>query len=278
MHKSRHKISLVIAIILMTYPVTANAGTYMLGTKVWFVSWESAVLDWFEQDLKVDFASTGRRLHTSKDDGAGYLAGPLMSYQTGDGNWSFSLAPMMFSTLSQDWQGIMSGMSMASDVDMDRIDIDFAANYRLNKFMSAFVGYKYQEIDIDLTLTYATNMGSITNLYKLDQKTHIPTAGASFYYMVHEKAALVLQLGLLYTIPDISMTDMDGKDYYIWTRPTFGFNGEFIVNYKPLKNLILQSGYRYQYFRLDAIQQQTFEKTESDDISHGLTLTAVWIF
>jgi len=122
------------------------------------------------------------------------------------------------------------------------------------------------------------NLQNITSHYKLEQKTHIPSAGTGFYYIPHEKIALALQLGLLYTIPDINMTDMDGKGYYVWTRPTCGFNGEFTVNLQPIDSLIIQGGYRYQYFRLDAIQQQTLLKTESDDISHGPTLTAVWMF
>lgn len=264
--------------LLLACPLTGSAGTFMLGAKGWYVNWESSVLDWFEQDIKADFASAGQVLSTSKENGTGYLAGPLMSYQTDNGNWSFSLAPMVFSSFSQDWQGRLSGMTMTSDVNLDRIDIDFAASYRLNPYMSVFFGYKYQDIDIALTLDYTTNFSHITSHYKLEQKTHIPSAGTGFYYTPHEKIALALQLGLLYTIPDINMTDMDGKGYYVWTRPTFGFNGEFMVNLRPIDSLIIQGGYRYQYFRLDAIQQQTLLKTESDDISHGPTLTAVWMF
>jgi long-subunit fatty acid transport protein len=186
---------------------------------------------------------------------------------------------MVLSSFSQDWEGYSPGMEMDSDVDLDRIDIDVSANYRLNKYMWWFFGYKYQDIDIDFTLSYDTEMGySITNRYNLKQSVHIPTTGAGFVYSVRENIALGLQLGLLYSVPDIEMTDNDGKTYTIWTESTFGFNGEFTVNYQPIEKLIVQAGYRYQFFRLDALQPQTWQKTESDDISHGPTISAVWTF
>ena len=278
MRHHKWTIAAIVSLLILYFPFAAAAGTFMLGVRGWYVNWDSAVLDWFEQDLKADFAGAGRSMTTSKSSGTGYLAGPLASYQTDNGKWSFSLAPMVFSAFNQDWDGRLSGMAMTSDVDLNRIDIDLAANYRLNKYMSVFFGYKYQDINIDLTLSYNTAMGDITNDYKLEQKTHIPSAGMGFYYAVHEKIALGMQLGLLYSIPDIKMTDMDGTEYYVWTQPTIGFNGEFAVTYQPIRSLIIQLGYRYQFFRLDAIQQRTLQKTESNDISHGPTLTAVWVF
>jgi len=267
MKKNRLLIIVILSFVCLTCPAISNAGTYMLGAKYWYTTWESSVLDWFEQDLVADFAVAGRTLTAKKDDGTGYLAGPLLSYQTDDKKWSFSLAPMFLSSFSQDWEGSSAGM-----------DMDLSANYRLNKYMWVFFGYKYQDIDIDFTLSYTTTMGSITSQYKLKQNVHIPTTGAGFVYPVHDKVALGLQLGVLYSIPDIEMTDIDGSVYTIWTKPAFGFNGEFTVNCQPIDKLIVQAGYRYQFFRLDALQPQTWQKTESNDISHGPTLSAVWVF
>jgi long-subunit fatty acid transport protein len=235
-------------------------------------------LDWFEKDLISDFARAGRTLQTSKDDGSGYLAGPLMSYQTDGGKWSVSFAPMFLSSFSQDWGGSLAGMEMNADLDLERIDYDLAVSYALNKDFWIYFGHKYQEIEIDFVLSYETMMGSITNKYKLESEVHMPTAGAGYVYLVSDKIALSAQLGLLYSVPDLKMTDNDGTVYDIWPRATFGFNSEVTMNYQPLNKVIIQAGYRYQYFRLDARQPDTWNKTESDDITHGLTLSGVWIF
>lgn len=278
MAKIRLMLGVILALAFLCYPTISEAGTFMIGVKSWHTTWESSVLDWFEKDLIADFASTGRKLNTSKDDGSGYLAGPLMSYQADNGKWSVSFAPMIISSFKQGWEGKTSGMSMDSDVNLDRVDYDIAVSYTQNEYIRLFLGYKYQDIEIDFTLSYTTMMGSITNKYKLESEVHIPTIGASFVYPVHEKVVLGSQLGLLYSVPNLKMTDSDGTTYDIWPRATFGFNGEFIINYQPLDKLIIQMGYRYQYFRLDARQPQTWEKTESDDISHGPTFSAIWVF
>lgn len=278
MAKSRLMLGVMLILVFLCYHAISEAGTFMIGVKSWHTTWESSVLDWFEKDLIADFASAGRTLYTWKDDGSGYLAGPLISYQTDDGKWSVSFAPMIISSFKQDWEGTAAGMSMDSDVDLDRIDYDIAVRYTLNKDIWLFLGYKYQDIDIDFTLSYTTMMGSITNRYKLESEVHIPTIGAGFVYPVHEKVVLGSQLGLLYSVPELKMTDNDGITYDIWPRATFGLNGEFTINYQPLDKLIFQMGYRYQYFRLDARQPQTWEKTESDDISQGPTFSAIWIF
>ena len=77
----------------------------MFGVKGWYTSWESSVLDWFEKNLIADFASRGVDLSTDIDNGSGYLAGPLVSYQSDDGKWSASLAPMVFSSIFTGLEG-----------------------------------------------------------------------------------------------------------------------------------------------------------------------------
>jgi len=135
-------------------------------------------------------------------------------------------------------------------------------------------------MEIDFKLSYDTLMGSITNKYKIESKVHIPTIGTGFVYPVSDKLALSTQLGLLYSIPTLEMTDNDDEKHDIWTDGTVGFNGEFTLNYQPTGNLIFQLGYRYQYFRLDAdaLDDQYSGKTESDDITHGPIISAVWVF
>jgi len=215
MRKSRLMTGIVLVLLLVTFPVISEAGTFMFGAKAWYTTWESSVLDWFEKNLIADFASTGRTISTDKDDGSGYLAGPLLSYQSDDGKWSASFAPMVFSSFSQNWKGEVAGMDMDADVDLERTDIDIAVSYSINKFAWVYWGYKYQAMEIDFTLSYDTMMGSITNEYKLDSEVHIPTIGAGFVYSVSNKVALSTQLGLLYSIPTLEMTDSDDTEYDI---------------------------------------------------------------
>jgi long-subunit fatty acid transport protein len=277
MRKTRFMTGIVFVLLLIHTPVPSEAGTFMFGVKAWYTAWDSSVLDWFEKNLIADFAATGRTISTDKDDGSGYLAGPLISYQSDNGKWSASFAPMVFSSFSQNWEGSVAGMDMDADVDLERTDIDLAVSYSFNKHAWVFWGYKYQSMDIDFTLSYNTMMGSITNEYKLESEVHIPTVGTGFVYPVSNKVALSTQLGLLYSIPTLEMTDSDGTNYDIWTKGTVGFNGELTVNYQPTGDLIFQLGYRYQYFRLDAKEPDS-EKTESDDITHGPSISAVWVF
>ena len=278
MRKKTLILCLVSVLVFLIGPVQSEAGTYMLGVKGWYTTWESSVLDWFEQNLVLEFASLGRNIKASKDAGSGHLVGPLMSYQTDDGKWSASFAAMVFSSFKQDWEGAAAGMEMDADVGLDRIDFDLAVNYSLNKYISFFVGYKYQDMDMDFTLAYTTMMGDMTNKYKLESGVHIPTAGAGFVYPVSDKIALSAQLGLLYSIPDLIMTDNEGTRYDIWPRGGFGFNGEININYQPTENLIIQLGYRYQRFQMEARKPETWTKIGSDDITHGPTLSAVWVF
>ena len=86
-------------------PVTSKAGTFMVGAKYWYANWDSAILDWFEKDIGGGFKALGVELRSDIDTGSGYLAGPLLGYQTDDGSLAVSLAPMLFSSFSQDWTG-----------------------------------------------------------------------------------------------------------------------------------------------------------------------------
>ncbi len=81
----------------------------MLGAKYWYAAWDSAVLDWFEKEVGIGFLANGLTLESDLDMGSGFLAGPLLGYQSDDGIWSVSLAPMVFSSFSQDWEGKLAG-------------------------------------------------------------------------------------------------------------------------------------------------------------------------
>lgn len=283
MRKSRLMTGIVLVFLLVNSPVSSEAGTFMFGVKGWYTTWESSVVDWFDKNITGEFAALGVDISTDSDDGSGYLAGPLISYQSNDGKWSASFAPMIVSSFSQDWDTKAAGMNMDTDVDLERIDLDFAVSYAFNKYVWVFWGYKYQDMDFDCTLTYDSAMGSYKYKYKIESYVHIPSIGAGFVYPVSDKLALSTQLGVLYSVPTLKRTDKMAGDKTtddIWTEGTVGFNGELTINYQPTGNLVFQLGYRYQYFRLDAkaFDNRFSGKTESDDITHGPTVSAVWVF
>lgn len=250
----------------------------MVGLKGWYASWDSAVLDWFEQDLAAGFAENGVNLQADSDSGDGYLLGPLVSYQTEGGKWSFSLAVMGISDFSQDWNGSASGMVLDSNLDLERFDVDFAANYTVHQYVKVFFGLKYQQTEMDFTLRYDTLMDRRVFDYKLKADAYMPTAGIGLAYPIHEKFALGLQLGVLYTDIDLEITDEEGVTFDIYPQSTWGFNGEVTLNYQPMDHLILQLGYRYQIWQLEARRPQSWEKIVSDDITHGVTGTIVYLF
>ncbi|MCK5344873.1 MAG: hypothetical protein KAR20_15790, partial [Candidatus Heimdallarchaeota archaeon] len=215
-------IILVFACITTFCPVNSNAGNYMVGVKGWVASWESSVLDWFEQDIAAGFRENGLVLSAQKDPGSGYLTGPIFSYQKDDSKWSFSLALMVFSSFSQDWEGSASGMDLDSNLNIDRMDFDFVVNYSLYKYMKVFFGYKHQTVDMDFSLAYDTMMGRRKFDYTLESNVKMPTAGVGVFYPAYDKLVLGLQLGLLYSITELEITDENNQTFNIWPRPSLG--------------------------------------------------------
>ena len=271
-------LSVVFAWTMAFCPVASEAGSWMIGVKGWYATWDSAVLDWFEQDLAAGFRENGIDLQADSDPGDGYLIGPVVSYQKEGSKWSFSGAFMGISDFSQDWDGSAPGMDIDSSLDLDRFDFDLAANYTLHKYVKVFVGFKYQKTEMDFTLRYDTLMAQRVFDYKLEADTYMPTAGIGLAYPIHEKFALGLQLGVLYADIDLEITDEEGDTFDIWPQSTWGFNGEVTLSYQPKEDLILQIGYRYQIWQLEARRPQSLEEIVSDDITHGVTGLVVYLF
>ena len=278
MKKKLWMLAVVFAWSMIFCPVVFGGGSWILGVKGWYASWDSAVLDWFEQDLAAGFRENGINLQAKSDPGDGYLLGPLVSYQTEGGKWSFSGAFMGISDFSQDWDGSAPGMNIGSSLNLERFDFDFAANYTVHKYVKLFAGFKYQRTEMDFTLRYNTLMAQRVFDYDLEADAYMPTAGIGLAYPIHEKVALGLQLGILYADIDLKIKDEEGETFDIWPRSTWGFNGEATISYQPKDNLILQIGYRYQIWQLEARRPQSWEKIVSDDITHGVTALVVTLF
>ena len=85
-------------------------------------------------------------------------------------------------------------------------------------------------------------------------------------------------MGLQIAIPELKITEASSGTDNIkpWSNP--GFNGEVSLTYQPFGNLVLQAGYRYQVFELEARGPGRVDITESYDETYGWTLSAVYAF
>jgi len=278
----KNLIILAIFSFLIFIDITSlHAGQFMLGVKGWYTSWDSSILDWFEQDIALDFRNRRLTLQADNDPGTGYLSGPLFGYQTDNGKWSFSFAPMVISSFSQDWKGTAGSMALNSNVDLERQDYDLSVNYTLSKFIKVYAGWKLQIMEMDFSLSYVTPARPQEFRYKVESMVHMPTIGIGAIYPVHEKVVIGLQLGILYAVPDLEITDQDDYTRNLWPQPSFGYNIEPNVTFQPLERLIFQLGYRYQVFSLETVNivdGDTLSKWDSYDITHGVTLTGVYVF
>ena len=258
-------------------PDRALAGTYFTGAKSWYASWDSAILDWFEEDLGQAFLQNRLTLRADSDPGDGYLAGPMFGYLTDDGEWSFSFAPMVFSSFSQDWHGTAGPMSLLTTVDLTRRDYDLAASMKLNNNYKLYFGYKYQDMKMDFHLAYDVAGMPQNFLYKIESKIHIPTIGIGTAYQLTDSLVAGGQAGILYTFPTLKITTAGvSEDIRPWN--SFGFNIELNLTYRPASNVLVQAGYRYQVFEFEARAPGSFNDISSYDITHGLTLSAIYMF
>ncbi len=279
MNSTRYKTKWIIAIMLISlflgWPATSPAGTYFFGTKGWYTTWDSGILDWLEKDIAISFRENRLDFSAHKDPGTGYLAGELLGYQTDDAKWSFSLALMMVSSFEQDWHGSAGTMELSGDVRLKRYDFDLAVNYTLNKYLKIYGGYKYQDMDLDFILSFETMMGAQTDIFRVDSQAHIPTIGLGAVYPLQKRIVVGGQAGLLYAIIDMKLKTSGADSENIWPHPGLGFNTEANVTYMPWKNLIFQLGYRYQAFTTKARGPGREDITTSYDITYGPTLSLV---
>jgi len=286
MNNTLKKIALIAGLFLLM-PISAHAGTFYTGVKWWQASWDSAILDWFEKDIGQSFRENRLQLVSHKDPGKGYLAGPILGYQTDDRQWSFSFSPMIVSDFSQDWQGSPGIVKLRNTVNLKRRDLDLSASYTINKYLKGYLGYKYQDMKMDMNITFVVPMNNNPNPptlsqdfhYVVESTVHIPTAGLAGVYQISDHLATGLQAGVLYAIPTLKLKESSlGVDQDVNPWPGLGFNTEATLTYQPLQNLLVQGGYRYQVFKMEARAPGRTETTKSYDVTHGLTVSAIYVF
>lgn len=285
--KENLKKTALVAVLSLLLPVSAQAGTFFTGVKYWQATWDSAILDWFEKDIAETYRENRLVLVAHKDPGDGYLAGPLFGYQTNDRQWSFSFSPMVFSSFSQDWYGSPGFVKLSNTIDLERKDFDLAASYTINKYLKGYLGYKYQDMKMDFNLAFSVpdpNDPAIILFtqnfkYEVESTVHIPTIGLAGVYQLSDHFVTGLQAGVLYAIPTLTMKEASlGVDQDIRPWPGLGFNTELTLTYQPIQSLLLQGGYRYQVFEMEARGPGRTEVVKSYDVTHGWTMSAIYVF
>jgi hypothetical protein len=251
----RKPLPISIMLLLLILPFTiVEAGTFMVGAKGWYhTTWDSAPLAIFAKQISAEFGLTDYEAVS----GSGYMAGPILGYQTDNGKLSFSFAPMIISHFSQDVYG--ESMDWGMKVDVSRIDLDFAAACSLFKYLKVFAGFKYQKIEYDLELTQGGDLDGID----FDYWVYIPSAGIGLVYPFNNSIMAGIQAGAGIAI---------FKD--IEVENSLAFNLEASVTITPFENAFIQFGYRYQQYTME-VEDSNLKAT---DRTYGPTFTVVYTF
>ncbi len=242
---------------------TEKHGTFIIGVKTWGALWHSPWNTVLNSELRdcyltanvTSFGQTLLRGHVEYQNALGYLAGPVLGYQTPDKKVSFSFAFMWLSNFSSlysetgivKWWSYLIPYSTKTALQYSRREIDFAVSFAVHDYVKIFAGYKYQS-----SLKKAEMWVTFFNVkFDDDIMTHIPTAGLAVSYPLSDMFAIGLQAGALYLIP--KTTDPTIHTF----KQNAGFNLEPSISALIKDHLILQLGYRYQMYWL------SFEKTNS---------------
>ena len=280
----------VLSFVVMAHPTWGHAGTFMIGAKSWFAVWDSAIdqelIDLaspvIEQNIIDDTSALSADIETDVNQGYGFIAGPLLGYQSDDGLWSFSGAIMILNSFTQETDGKLytneGTYNGKFELELDRSEIDIALTRAIGTNFKVFAGYKYLSLENKFSGDVeGSDYGG--DVYKVDITIQIPTIGVGYVYPFSDKLIFGLQFGLLYAMPEVEYKDYldDGNSGDVDVKNTLGYTGEVNLSYLVTDNLLLQGGYRYQ-----AIRFKTDDPTEDADINewdrfHGLTISAVYI-
>jgi len=284
----RKTIAISIVCLVLAISSTSTAGTLMAGAKGWYTWWDSALGDFaakaadisLEEYIVEEGLGTFVDLNSDPKQGGGILAGPLLSYQTDDGNWSTSLAWMGFGSFSQDADITAAvdgtGHVASYDLDLNRSEIDLAVSRKITERFKVFLGCKYQTMKYTYEVTYE---GLVFDVYKSEATMAIPTLGAGYFHPISDTMIIGIQGGLLLVTGTIGYNEelWPGYGGYEKFDPTVGFNGELTFSYMIKQKVMLQVGYRYQTMKLKA-GFDTVENLDDTDTFHGVNLSAVYMF
>ena len=280
----------VLSFVVIAYPTGGHAGTFMIGAKSWFAVWDSAIdqelIDLagqdIEDDLETNYGVGNAEVDSSPEKGFGFIAGPLLGYQSNDGLWSFSGAIMLLNSFSQETDGTVVADGTEYDgeyeLELNRSEIDLAVTRSITNNFKVFAGYKH--LILENKFSGEIKNAPITykgDIYKVDITMQIPTIGIGYVYPFTDKMIFGLQLGVLY-----AMTDVEYKNY-IWDESgdvdvenSPGYTAEANLSFLASDQFLLQGGFRYQAIKF---------KTESGEVAdidawdqfYGITISAVYI-
>jgi hypothetical protein len=251
MFKKACCVALAAGLLIMAAPATSQAGTYIVGAKVWGAAWDSWMGKYMEEkNSNVNSAETGY----------GVMAGPVLGYQSEDGKWAFSGAFMALSKFNQD----IKTPGGDAERDLNRGDLDLALSYSFLGNFKAFAGYKYNYYKSELDFAGYKSTVKLTG--------HLPTVGLGAVYPLSDRLVASAQLGLLYGI----FSDVSGTDSINVTNPALGFNGQIGLNSAAMQNLNIQGGLRYQQVQVE-IDDDSYGKFKDNDRFYGITLSALYM-
>jgi len=241
-----------------------KGGTVFFGGKSWLASWDSSVSE----------AVRAARPSLVIEPATGYLAGPLLGYQTGDGKWSLSLALMELSDFTQK----ISDSQVSIVIDATRAETDFAISRSLSNHIKLFGGVKISRVADHLSMQVDLNP-----YYEGDAKFTLiaPTLGVGVTAKLRQRMVLGLQLGGIHMwvseyewLPPFSGGTQSGKQK---TLGSIGSNIEANLNFFMSKRWICQAGYRLQTFKSRPKDSETpSPQPYSTDVFQGVILSLVY--
>ncbi len=308
--------TIVFSMLFVFFAGAAHAGTLMVGLKGWYAFWngtpnrfaeivDDAVDEGIENVLSAPpFNSTtvNSDTNSSKEVGTGFLAGPVMAYQTDDRMWAFSLAFMYLSVFTYETTsmgsltatdiGIANGVNdLDYSIELRRREIDIAVSRSILPWLKVYGGYKYQRLEnkIDVSGTVLGSpvgpvIGTVDSDVEITIYSHIPTAGLGFVVPLSGKSFFGLQTGVIYIMPEFESevtnnnTGVVNKESSSF-KNKLGVNIEASISFLAQEKIMFQIGYRYQGVKLE--RSDTSGQVGSFgvwDSFHGVTFSALLLF
>lgn len=236
----------------------------MLGAKMWYAEWASATDKAIAEAIIQEDGFEG--WSATVNPGKGFMAGPVLGYQTEDRRWSFSSAFMLINKFTQDteWK-TDSDVTIKTNTKMKKYDVDLSVSYLIVDWLKAYAGFKYIRANYDVTFE------SGDEFYKIKYIGKAPTAGLAVAFPLHEKVTIGLQAGLLYMMPDYTWDDTEMKTDNAW-----GYNVEPNISFLAADNFMLQLGVRYQKCNVK-FTGDGYNVTKNDEFL-GATLAGIVMF
>jgi hypothetical protein len=221
--------------VIFLFSSTAHALDISIGASAWYSWW--------------DFESIGDPSSEEPDMGSTLLYGPVLAISFSP-TWSLT-AVFLYGEYEMDPAG-------DAKQDIKRYDSDTALNYSLNRYIKAFVGFKYMGYDWD----------------NGDHISYGPALGLAFTLPLIDNFYLLLNVSGVYLWGTHTENGDNGKEEndYIET----GVNSNIsIAYYIAPASTSINLGFRYQFFKTEYDDEQWHDNKHT---FYGVTLSVVYSF